>query len=187
MQKAIIFSAPSGSGKTTIIHKLIERGLPLGFSISATSRPPRGREENGKDYFFLSPEAFLEKVNDGEFLEWEEVYENIFYGTLKSECERIWNSGKAVVFDVDVKGGVRIKEILGNAVLSVFVKTPSLSVLENRLRDRKTESEEAIKKRLKRAEYELGFENRFDIAIINNDLDTAIEEAQTKVSQFLGL
>ena len=185
MQKAVIFSAPSGSGKTTIVHRLIDRGLPLGFSISATSRAPRANEENGKDYFFLSPGKFKNKADAGEFLEWEEVYENIFYGTLKSECERIWNRGKAVVFDVDVKGGVRLKEILGNNALSIFVKTPSLEVLEQRLRARKTETEEAIEKRLKRAEYELGFEKHFDIAIINNKLDEAVDEVWKEVSTFL--
>jgi len=185
MQKAIIFSAPSGSGKTTIIHQLISRGLPLGFSISATSRPPRGAEINGKDYFFLSPEEFKNKVSTGEFLEWEEVYENVYYGTLKSECERIWNNGQAVLFDVDVKGGARLKEILGSSALSVFVKTPSIDVLEQRLRARKTEDEASIQKRLQRAAFELSFENQFDISIINNSLDDAVNLAEKKVTDFL--
>lgn len=185
MQKAIIFSAPSGSGKTTIVHKLIERGLPLGFSISATSRKPRDYEKDGKDYFFISALDFKTKIEKDLFLEWEEVYEEVYYGTLISECNRVWDEKKAVVFDVDVKGGVRLKEILGNDALSIFIKTPSLDVLEKRLRERKTENEESIQKRLQRASFELSFEEKFDISIINDSLDLAINKSEAAILSFL--
>lgn len=185
MNKAIIFSAPSGSGKTTIVHKLIERGLPLGFSISATSRPCRSGEQNKKDYFFLSIKDFREKIHKNHFLEWEEVYENILYGTLKSETQRLWDKGKAVIFDVDVKGAIRLKEILKHNALSLFIKTPSLDVLEKRLRERKTENEASVKKRLDRANFEISFENKFDYCIINDNLEKAIDEAEKIILHFL--
>lgn len=185
MQKAIIFSAPSGSGKTTIVHKLIEKGLPVGFSISATSRKPRDYEKDGKDYFFMSSKNFKTKIDAGLFLEWEEVYAGVYYGTMIAECERVWNSGKAILFDVDVKGGVRLKEILGDDALSIFIKTPSLEVLEQRLRSRKTENEESIQKRLQRASFELSFEKKFDVSIVNDALDNAVSVAEKAIYQFL--
>ncbi|PLW92322.1 MAG: guanylate kinase [Marinilabiliales bacterium] len=185
MEKAIIFSAPSASGKTTIVHRLMKLGLPLGFSISATSREPRKHERDGEDYFFLTAEEFRAKIDAGDFLEWEEVYENVYYGTLKSECRRIWDEGMAIMFDVDVKGGVRLKEILGDKALSVFIKAPSMKALEQRLRDRKTETEESIQKRLERAGFEMSFESKFDSVIINDDLEEAIHEAEQAIIDFL--
>jgi len=185
MKKAVIFSAPSGAGKTTIVHRLIDAGLPLGFSISATSRKPREGEKNGVDYFFFSVEEFKKKVSDEDFLEWEEVYDGLFYGTLKSEVERVWNNGNAIIFDVDVKGGVHLKKIFGTNALSVFIQPPTFEILEERLRCRHTESEEAIQKRLNRARYELSFAPQFDRVIINDQLDTAVCEAAAKVSDFL--
>ncbi|MPM04604.1 Guanylate kinase [bioreactor metagenome] len=185
MKKAVIFSAPSGAGKTTIVRRLIDAGLPLGFSVSATSRQPRGSEKNGTDYFFFSAEEFRKKVENGEFIEWEEVYEGLFYGTLKSEVDRVWNEGKAIVFDVDVKGGVNLKKIFAENALSVFVQPPSFQILEERLRLRHTESEEAIQKRLDRAKFELSFAPQFDIVIVNDQLENAVSEACEKVGKFL--
>lgn len=187
MKKIIIFSAPSGSGKTTIIHKLIEKGLPLGFSISATNREPRKNEINGKDYFFFTIEEFKEKIKANEFIEWEEVYEGMFYGTLKSEIDRIWNGNKAVVFDVDVKGGVSLKNIFKNKALSIFVMPPSIEVLRERLVFRHTESEELIEKRIARARYEMEFAPKFDTIIINNNLEEAVENAYRQIKEFLGI
>ena len=185
MKKAVIFSAPSGAGKTTIVHRLIDAGIPLGFSVSATSRQPREGERNGVDYYFFSAEEFRKKVEQNEFVEWEEVYDGLFYGTLKSEVERVWNEGKAIIFDVDVKGGVSLKKIFGDNALSVFIQPPSFEILEERLRFRHTESEEAIKKRLDRAKYELGFAPQFDVVVINDHLETAVSEASDIVSEFL--
>ncbi|HBG70015.1 MAG: guanylate kinase [Bacteroidetes bacterium GWF2_43_63] len=185
MRKAVIFSAPSGAGKTTIVHKLIDAGLPLGFSISATSRQPRENEIDGVDYFFFSIEQFRKKVGQNEFVEWEEVYDGLYYGTLKLEVERVWNEGKAIIFDVDVKGGVSLKKIFGENALSVFIQPPSFEILEERLRFRHTESEESIQKRLDRAKYELSFAPQFDIVITNDHLDIAVSEAAAKVSDFL--
>lgn len=185
MKKAVIFSAPSGAGKTTIVRRLIDAGLPLGFSVSATSRQPRGSEKNATDYFFFSADEFRKKVENGEFIEWEEVYEGLFYGTLKSEVDRVWNEGKAIVFDVDVKGGVNLKKIFAENALSVFVQPPSFQILEERLRLRHTESEEAIQKRLDRAKFELSFAPQFDIVIVNDQLENAVSEACEKVGKFL--
>ncbi len=185
MRKAIIFSAPSGAGKTTIIRRLIEMGLPLGFSISATSRSPRAGETNGIDYFFFTTEEFKQKIEQNEFIEWEEVYEEQYYGTLKSEIERVWDSKKAVVFDVDVKGGINLKNLFKDIALSVFVQPPSVEVLENRLRLRQTESEESIAKRLERAKFELSFAKKFDVVIINDDLETATNNAFKTINSFL--
>ena len=186
--KVLIFSAPSGAGKTTIVRHLA--GIPefnLEFSISACTRPPRMHEVNGKDYFFLSVEEFKKRVQDKEFLEYEEVYTDIFYGTLKSEVKRIHDENKTVIFDVDVKGGLNIKKYFGNDALAVFVKPPSLGVLQKRLLHRNTESEEKLKMRLGKAEYEMKYEPSFDIVLVNDNLDKALEQAEKIVSQFLGL
>lgn len=185
--KAIIFSAPSGSGKTTIVKHLLATNPRLGFSISACTRDKRGRnEQNGKDYYFLSPEEFKEKIDQNAFVEWEEVYPGNFYGTLISEIERIWAEGRHVIFDVDVKGGLHLKEYFGDKALAIFVKVPSLEVLTQRLRDRKTETENALSQRLFKAQFEMKFENRFDITLVNEDLETSLQKAQELVDAFLG-
>ena len=184
--KAFIFSAPSGSGKTTIVHHLLKHNANLGFSISACTRDKRGRtEQNGKDYYFLTPEDFRSKIQKDEFIEWEEVYEGNFYGTLKSEIQRIWDSGKHVIFDVDVKGGLSLKEYFGEAALAVFVKVPSIEVLKERLNDRGTESEESLSRRLYKAEFEMGFEGRFDVSLINESLEDSLVTAQKLVDDFI--
>lgn len=186
--KLIIFSAPSGSGKTTIVKHLLATHKNLGFSISACTRDKRGRlEENGKDYYFLTPEQFKQKIDNDEFVEWEEVYPGAFYGTLESEIERNWKEGKHVIFDVDVKGGLSLKKFYKERALAVFVKPPSIDVLEQRLRARKTETEESISGRLFKVKFELSFENKFDITLVNNDLETAFMEAETLVDDFLSL
>ncbi len=184
-QKVIIFSAPSGSGKTTIISRLLKRFPNFEFSISATSRTPRAGEENGKDYYFLTAENFRNKVTNNEFIEWEEVYEGTCYGTLKSEIERIWAKGNIVLFDVDVLGGINLKNIFSDTALSIFVQPPSLEILEQRLRGRGTETEESLRKRVGRAKMELEHKNEFDAAVINNDLDTAVNEIETILNNFL--
>lgn len=185
--KAIIFSAPSGSGKTTIVKRLVEMNPDLEFSISACTRDRRGRqEENGKDYYFLSPEEFKYKIDHNEFVEWQEVYSGNFYGTLKSEIERIWSGGKNVIFDVDVKGGLNLKEYFGDSSLAVFVKVPSLEILEQRLRTRDTDSEDSISRRLFKAKFEMTFEDRFDATLFNQDLKTSIKEAQKLYRNFAG-
>mgnify|MGYP001313880573 CR=1 FL=1 len=184
-KKVVIFSAPSGAGKTTLVRYLLAQGLPLEFSISACSREPRANEVNGKDYFFLSPIEFKEKIAADDFLEWEEVYENMFYGTLKSELERIWSNGKQVVFDVDVVGGITIKKHFSDQALAVFVAPPSIEELKTRLERRDTETSESLQKRLEKAEEELMQKNDFDVVIVNDDLDTALQEVIEKVSSFL--
>lgn len=184
--KLIVFSAPSGSGKTTIVHHLLEqKELNLGFSVSATSRPRRGQEEHGRDYYFLSKEAFEKHIKNNDFLEWEEVYKDNYYGTLQAEVERIWNEGKAVIFDIDVVGGLRIKNKYPENTLAIFVQPPSLEVMEQRLRNRKTETEEKILERLNKAEKELKFATDFDVILINDDLATAKKEAKRLVETFL--
>ncbi len=184
--KAIIFSAPSGSGKTTIVKHLLQTNPKLGFSISACTRDKRGRnEQNGKDYYFLSPEEFKAKIDEHAFVEWEEVYPGNFYGTLISEIERIWAEGRHVIFDVDVKGGLHLKEYFGDKALAIFVKVPSLEVLTQRLRDRKTETENALSQRLFKAQFEMKFEDRFDITLVNQDLETSLQKAQELVDVFL--
>jgi guanylate kinase len=192
MGKAILFSAPSGCGKTTIIKELMAsapkgsfRPSNLSFSISATSRAPRGEEVDGKDYYFLSHEEFKARVERDEFLEWEEVYSGTCYGTLKSEVERIWNEGKVIVFDVDVNGGKNIKRYFGKDALSIFVMPPSVEVLEQRLRSRGTDSEEAIVKRLARSAEELKQAPQFDVTIVNDDLRRAVEETRNVIERFL--
>lgn len=184
--KAIIFSAPSGSGKTTIVKHLLETNEKLGFSISACTRDKRGRnEENGKDYYFLSPEEFKARIDNNEFVEWEEVYAGNFYGTLKSEVERIWAQGRHVIFDVDVKGGLHLKDYFRERALAIFVKVPSLEVLEQRLNERKTDSSSSISQRLFKAKFEMTFESKFDITLVNEDLETSLKKAQDLVNNFI--
>ena len=184
--KAIIFCAPSGSGKTTIVHHLLNVIPTLGFSISACTRDRRGRTEiNGKDYYFLTPEEFKQKIDNDEFIEWEEVYPGNFYGTLKSEIQRIWDSGKHVIFDVDVKGGMHLKEYFGDKALAVFVKAPSLEILKERLKDRKTESENSLSQRLFKAEFEMKFQDHFDVVLVNADLEDSLKKATKLVKDFL--
>jgi guanylate kinase len=181
----IIFSAPSGSGKTTIINHLLQKGFPIEFSISATTRMPRGSEKHGVEYYFLSLDDFKARIERDEFIEYEEVYENRFYGTLRSECERIWNKGKTIVFDVDVAGGIRLKELFGDKALALFIQLPSLDELEKRLRSRGTDCEEEIAQRLEKASYEIGFSYMFDEVIVNENLDSACKHAEQLVNKFL--
>ena len=183
--KAIIFSAPSGSGKTTIVKHLLQQNPDLGFSISASTRDRRGRtEQDGKDYHFLTPEEFKEKIDKDEFIEWEEVYEGNFYGTPKSEIERVWSQGKNVIFDVDVQGGLNLKKYFGDKALSIFVKVPSVEVLKARLRDRGTESEESLSRRLFKANFEMSFQNKFDVVLVNEHLEKSLAEAQRLYDEF---
>ena len=183
--KLIIFSAPSGSGKSTIINYLLKQGLNLHFSISATSRSPRGDEQNGVEYYFLSPEEFRQRIAADEFLEYEEVYTDKYYGTLKSEVERILNAGNNVIFDVDVVGGCNIKKYYAEKALSVFIQPPSIDELRKRLEGRATDSQELIESRLAKAEFELGFADQFDIRIINDDVEKAQKEAYTVIKNFI--
>ena len=182
----IIFSAPSGTGKSTIINWLMNehKELNLAFSISCTSRQPRGTEQNGVEYFFLSPEEFRQKIADGEFLEYEEVYTDRFYGTLKSQVERQTADGQNVVFDVDVKGGCNIKRHYGDKALSIFIQPPSVAELRRRLEARATDAPEVIDQRVARAEYELGFASQFDRVVVNDDLETAKAEALAVIKEF---
>lgn len=183
--KLIIFSAPSGSGKSTIINYLLTQKLNLAFSISATSRPPRGTEQNGVEYFFLTPEEFKQRIADNEFLEYEEVYKDRFYGTLKSQVEKQLADGQNVVFDVDVVGGCNIKQYYGERALSVFIQPPSVEELRKRLNGRGTDSPEVIESRIAKAEFELGYAPRFDVVIVNDDLDKAKAEALKVITEFL--
>lgn len=183
--KLVIFSAPSGSGKTTMVHYIMTQIPELEFSVSATNREARRGEQDGVDYYFLSNEVFREKIANNEFVEWEEVYDNQFYGTLKSEIERIRAKGHSVIFDVDVKGGLSIKKIYGDEALAIFIRPPSIAVLESRLRHRSTESEESINKRIARASYELGFENKFDIVLVNDELEKSKRSSLAVVKDFL--
>jgi len=186
--KLIVFSAPSGSGKTTIVrHLLNQKELNLEFSISATSRDKRGEEEDGVDYYFLSAKEFKSKIKNDEFLEWEEVYRDNFYGTLKTEVERIWAKGKHVIFDIDVSGGLRIKRKFPDETLSIFVKPPSIDELKIRLKKRKTESESKINMRIAKASAELATSPLFDTVVLNDDLDKALLEAETLVQDFLNI
>lgn len=184
--KIIILSAPSGSGKSTIIRKLMEKPeLKLGFSISCTSRSPRGSEQDGVDYYFVSHDEFKSKVERGEFVEWEEVYADTCYGTLHSEVERVTSSGKNLIMDVDVKGGVNIKECFGDKAISIYIMPPSIDELERRLRGRATDSEEAIAGRLSKARYELEFAPRYDSVVVNDDLETATAEVENLIKKFI--
>jgi guanylate kinase len=184
--KLIIFSGPSGSGKTTIVQHLLKK-YPgkMEFSISATSRGRRGVEENGKDYYYLSHEEFKKKIENDEFLEWEEVYSGRFYGTLRAEVERIWSEGKNVVFDIDVEGGLNLKQQFKERALAIFVMPPSIKILEERLRSRKTDSTESIGRRIEKAEKELKTASLFDKFIINENLESALKEAERVVGEFL--
>jgi guanylate kinase len=183
--KLLIFSAPSGAGKTTIVQYLLGLNLGLGFSVSATSREKRPNETEGKDYYFLSADEFREKIKSEEFIEWEEVYPDQFYGTLKQEVERIRNEGTHVVFDVDVVGGLNIKKLYGEDALAVFVKSPSLEVLEKRLRERSTEDETSLQKRLGKAKKEMLFEEKFDVTLVNDKLDETLLRVRKIVTGFL--
>lgn len=183
--KCIIFSAPSGAGKTTIVHALLSKNIGLSFSVSACSRDPRPNEINGKDYYFLGIEGFKNQIKNDAFIEWEEVYTNNFYGTLKNEIQRIWDNGKSVIFDVDVIGGLNLKKIFGDKALAVFVQPPSFEELEHRLRLRSTESEDKINQRMSKARKELEYASQFDKILVNENLDTAIETAENWVEQFL--
>lgn len=184
--KLIVFSAPSGSGKTTLVqHLLKQEDLNLGFSISATSRAPRGEEKHGEQYYFISFEEFKKHIKNDDFLEWEEVYRDNFYGTLKSEVERIWAIGKHVIFDIDVVGGLRIKKKYPDQTLAVFVKPPSVDELKRRLKERKTESDDKINIRIAKASIELATAPQFDYVIENNDLETALQEAHDLVAEYL--
>lgn len=185
--KLIIFSAPSGSGKTTIVKHLLDQPeLNLAFSISATSRPRRGKEKNGVNYYFMSVSQFKRHIKDGDFLEWEEVYRDNFYGTLKSEVERLWAEGKNVIFDIDVSGGLRIKKKFPDKTLAVFVKPPSVDELKIRLKKRSTESDDKINMRIAKASVELATAPQFDKIIKNYDLDVALDEAHKLVADFVG-
>jgi len=183
--KAIIFSAPSGAGKTTMVRYLLEKELPLLFSISACSRNRRPNEIDGKDYYFLNIDDFKAKVARNAFVEWEEVYENNFYGTLKSEIDRIWSNHQHVVFDVDVIGGLNLKKHFGERGLAIFIEPPSLDVLFKRLKNRATETEKSLNKRIEKATQEMKFSSSFDLIIINDRLEKAKKDAFEKVSKFL--
>lgn len=183
--KCLIFSAPSGAGKTTIVRNLLEANEKLAFSISACSRSPRPNEKNGVDYHFLSLEDFKSKIDNNEFVEWEEVYKDNFYGTLKSEVQRIWNNDKVVVFDVDVFGGINLKKYFGNQALSIFIQPPSVSELERRLVNRQTEASDVIKMRVEKAGIEIEQASNFDVSIINDDLSTAISDTKKLVDEFI--
>jgi guanylate kinase len=183
--KCVIFSAPSGAGKTTIVHHLLTEIKELEFSVSACSREPRHNEINGKDYYFIGVEGFQKKIEEEAFLEWEEVYNDNYYGTLISELERIWKNGHVVIFDVDVVGGLNLKKKLGEYALAVFVQPPSIDALEKRLRHRSTETEEKIQTRLAKAKLELSYANQFDIQLLNDHLETACEEVKKIVKEFI--
>jgi guanylate kinase len=184
--KAIIFCAPSGSGKTTVVKHLLSIDKRLEFSVSACTRSQRANEVHGRDYYFLSVEDFKARIANNEFLEYEEVYGGNYYGTLKSEIERIWANGKAVIFDVGVEGGLNIKKYFGEQALAVFVKPPSVKVLEERLRYRSTETEETLRMRVDKAIHELEYEDRFECVLLNEKLEAALQEAETLINNFLG-
>ncbi|MBO5732034.1 MAG: guanylate kinase [Alistipes sp.] len=185
MGKLVIFSAPSGSGKTTIVRELLKRFPRFEFSISATSRAPRGVEQHGVDYYFLSNDEFRARVERNEFVEWEEVYQGTCYGTLRSEMERIWSNGNIIIFDVDVLGGINLKRIFGDDACSIFIMPPSVEELERRLRGRGTDSEEVILKRIGKAEFELSKAPEFDYTVVNDDLQEAIEQTASIIENFL--
>lgn len=182
--RAIIFSAPSGSGKTTLVHHLLASNPDLSFSISVTTREKRSNEVADKDYYFITPGEFRQKLQENAFVEWQEVYRDRFYGTLKSEIEQIWAHKKNVIFDVDVKGGINLKNYFGDRALAIFVRPPSLNVLAERLQFRNTDSSDSIKQRLEKAEYELKFENLFDVTVVNDDLEQSKREVQRLYDDF---
>ncbi len=183
--KLIIFSAPSGAGKTTVVKQLLERFSNFEFSISATSRAPRGTERDGVDYHFLSNDEFLQRAERGEFVEWEEVYAGTCYGTLRSELERIWSKGNVILFDVDVLGGIRLKEIFGDAACSIFIMPPSVETLRERLVGRATDALEVIEKRVAKAEFEISKSPQFDAVVINDDLSEAVSQTESVIINFL--
>lgn len=185
-RKAVIFSAPSGSGKSTIVSHILKLHPELKFSVSAASRAPRGDEKNGVAYWFISADEFRKRIADNEFVEYEEVYPGSFYGTLKSEVERIWDNGDAIIFDVDVKGGVNLKKYFGDRALSVFIQAPSVEVLRQRLLGRATDSPEAIERRVAKAAEEMTYADKFDHIIVNDDLQKAYADAEKLVDDFLG-
>jgi len=185
MRKLIIVAAPSGAGKTTIVHHLLEQFDELDFSVSATTRQKRADEQEGRDYYFFSPQQFKSLIRAGEFVEWEEVYENQFYGTLKQEIERLWQKGKNIIFDIDVKGALNIKNTYPERSLTIFVKPPSTEALRERLQQRETENPESLQKRLRRVEEEMQYEKNFDRVLVNNDLSKALREAEEMVREFL--
>ncbi|WP_436415125.1 guanylate kinase [Petrimonas sp.] len=185
MSKLIIFSAPSGAGKSTIVRYMLAQDLNLQFSISATSRLPRGEEKNGIEYFFLTPQEFKDRIANGDFLEYEEVYPDKFYGTLKSEVDRILAEGKNVVFDIDCIGGLNVKKIYGDRALSIFVMPPSIQTLRERLEKRGTDAPPVIEKRLAKAEYEMSFAPQFDLVVLNDDFDKAKEETYRAIKEFI--
>jgi guanylate kinase len=184
-RKSIIFSAPSGSGKTTLVKKMMEKGLPLAFSISATSRRPRVNEEDATDYYFLSIDEFNKKISNKEFVEWEEVYEGVKYGTLKSELERIFGLNQIPVFDLDVIGGLNLKKLMGEEAIALFIQVSNIDVLKERLTSRATDSEENIKVRLEKAAYEMSFASQFDKVIINDELEAAVQETYQTILDYL--
>lgn len=187
MEKLVIFSAPSGSGKTTVVRHLLETNTDLAFSVSATTRKKRPNEIHGKDYYFLTIEEFEEKIKSDAFLEYEQVYDGLYYGTLKSEVERIWSLGKSVIFDVDVVGGLNIKKIYGKKALAVFLRPPSIAELMDRLKKRETEVEHELAQRIGKANEELKYEKEFDIVLINNILAHTLKETESIVKYFLAL
>lgn len=180
----LIFSAPSGAGKSTVVKHLMDKYSFLGFSVSATSRKPRGQEQHGREYYFLSADEFTQRINSGDFIEYEEVYTGLFYGTLKSEVERLSAMGKIVVFDIDVKGGINLKRIYGDDALSVFIMPPSTDALRERLVSRGTETPESVERRVAKANEEIGFSNQFDHIIINDVLDKCLKEAEEITESF---
>lgn len=186
MGKVIIFSAPSGAGKSTIVNYLLTKNLGLEFSISATSRLPRGKETHGKEYYFFTQEEFRRRIEADEFLEWEEVYAGCFYGTLRSEVDRIWADGHTVLFDVDVVGGLNIKKKFGEDALAVFIQAPSVDELRRRLIGRGTDDSDKIEQRVAKAEYEMGFASQFDTIIVNDTVEKAFVDAEQKIRKFLG-
>jgi guanylate kinase len=183
--KLIVVAAPSGAGKTTIVKHLLATYDFLAFSVSAATREQRAHETNGKDYYFMSAAEFRDKIECNDFVEWEEVYQDQFYGTLKSEVERIWNLGKHVVFDIDVNGALAIQKSFPEETILIFIKPPSPEILFERLRGRKTETEASLKRRIEKAALELTYENKFDVVIINDDLQKAFEEAEKIISDFV--
>ncbi len=185
MGKLIIFSAPSGAGKTTVVKELLQIFPNFEFSISATSRAPRGVEQNGVDYHFLTNDEFMQRVERDEFVEWEEVYAGTCYGTLRAEMQRIWDRGNVILFDVDVMGGIRLKEIFGDAACSIFVMPPSIETLRKRLVGRATDAPEVIEKRIGKAEFEISKASQFDHTIVNDDLAVAVAETEAVIREFL--
>jgi len=184
-EKMLIFTAPSGAGKTTIVRHLLSKYEEAAFSVSATTRAKRDHELDGKDYYFMSPDEFRAKVDEGAFVEWEEVYEDQYYGTLKSEIKRLWDDGKNVVFDIEVKGATNIKKLYGDCCLAIFIKPPSLDTLIQRLTDRKTESDSSLRRRISRVKQEMTYQNSFDRVIVNDLLEVTLKEAEFVYENFV--